>query len=399
MNNKGFTVIELVISFAFVSVLTVSLFSLVMNYRDKELDTSDKVKITNFKNQITTLVERDIETKILRKAAYCPSGGGYINRCVELTFRDGTSKKLQIVYEESDPVNIASSTFTYFKYYVIYDDVIYPVPSQGNIEVRADYMLTFTNKEDDIENNIGLYRINLAFYHKSMDFNTEINIVAVGEGTNNTSGNYCIYPVGYPAEVDINSSCQKDVSGQWVCSESDGHRFYVIKSNTNSDSMVTLIDSVNEGEMPIFPSEASMNINNTFENSLVYTKLNSLFTEWTSIAQRSDIKILSADEISLLTSSPLTTKIYDVGETITLTPSSPALTFLNSGGGSGFWTSTAYLTTGVHDKMWYYQNGKLKTKSMLDASGSGVRPVIKIKKSFIRNKPNNTCVDLYSESY
>ena len=51
MNKKGFTVIELILSFAFVSILTVSLFTLVMNYKTKEQHAADITELNQLENQ------------------------------------------------------------------------------------------------------------------------------------------------------------------------------------------------------------------------------------------------------------------------------------------------------------------------------------------------------------
>ena len=62
-NNKGFTVIELIASFVFVSILSISLFSIIMNYRDKEIDSSIEADLLAFKSKLTIDIEQDIHRK------------------------------------------------------------------------------------------------------------------------------------------------------------------------------------------------------------------------------------------------------------------------------------------------------------------------------------------------
>ena len=52
LNNKAFTVIELIVSFAFVSVLSISLFAIVINYKEKEQDVSIETELLSFKSDL-----------------------------------------------------------------------------------------------------------------------------------------------------------------------------------------------------------------------------------------------------------------------------------------------------------------------------------------------------------
>ena len=151
MNKKGFTVIELILSFAFVAVLTVALFSLVMNYRKKEQYAEEVTELTAYKNNITMRIQNDIEQKLLKDVKYCTSGGSRVNRCVEFTFQDGTKSKLQVLLEDVTDT-VGESVFTYYRYYVVYDDILYPTPAPGSVEIRSDYMLENTDENDEIAN-------------------------------------------------------------------------------------------------------------------------------------------------------------------------------------------------------------------------------------------------------
>ena len=64
LNNKAFTVIELIVSFAFVSVLSISLFAIVINYKEKEQDVSIETELLSFKSKMTVEIENDIQKKI-----------------------------------------------------------------------------------------------------------------------------------------------------------------------------------------------------------------------------------------------------------------------------------------------------------------------------------------------
>ena len=385
MNKKGFTVIELIISFAFVSALTASLFTLVLNYRDKEQAAADIVQINNFKNIINTVIQRDIETKILKKAEYCTNAGVYVNRCINLIFRDGTSKQLQIAYSE-ETAQVYTSTLRYYKYYIIYDDVLYTVPAQGNIEVRADYMLNYTTRDDAIENKVGLYRINLSFYHKNLDVDAEVNITAMGEGYAKTgAGEYKAYNIGDSVRVQVNSACNYDeVQGAWICASGGAayENFHVIVPSDQYDRKVTLFADNNYGSTNMYANKDHILTTNTFEDTMAYNALTSLYNSWTSIEQRSDIRLISANELSLLAGTAMQARFYDVSGNISLGAlSATNNSYITSASGNDFWTSSPYLTSGLQDNMWVYQDKVLVKAPM--TSTHNIRPVIRIDKKYV----------------
>lgn len=385
MNKKGFTVIELIISFAFVSALTASLFTLVLNYRDKEQAAADIVKINNFKNVISTVIQRDIETKILKKAEYCTNAGVYVNRCINLIFRDGTSKQLQIAYSE-ETANVYTSTLKYYKYYIIYDDVLYTVPAEGNIEVRADYMLNYTTRDDAIENKVGLYRINLNFYHKNLDVDAEVKITAMGEGYAKTgAGDYKAYNIGDAVRVQVNSACTyHEDTATWTCSAGESYyeNFHVIVPSDQYDRKVTLFADKNYGSSKMYEDTDHILTSNTFEDTMVYNELTSLYNKWTSIEQRSDIRLISANELSILAGTPMQARFFDVHGNISLgSLSSTTSNFIPSSDGNNFWTSSPYLTPGKQTQMWIFKNNKLHKANMTDSYN--IRPVIRVDKVYV----------------
>ena len=68
-NKKGFTVIELITSFVFASILSITLFAVVIDYRAKEIDTSIQADLLAFKSKLIidvdpidiTLSKRNLE--------------------------------------------------------------------------------------------------------------------------------------------------------------------------------------------------------------------------------------------------------------------------------------------------------------------------------------------------
>ena len=103
-SKKGFTVIELIMSFAFSSVLAITLFSVIVTYRSKQVDSTIESELLAFKSHLIMDVQEDISIKGLKKIDYCEKYDQNNNivanaiepRCVKMYFNDNTMKYFQI---------------------------------------------------------------------------------------------------------------------------------------------------------------------------------------------------------------------------------------------------------------------------------------------------------------
>ena len=120
INNKGMTIIELILCFAIVSVIVIALLNTVMNYKTKEQLEDTKKTIISYKNVITKVIQSDIIYNDLASVKVLePTGKASSDTTetwsVELTFNkpflDGsTVKLLQVVRGNT-------------KNYIIYPDI------------------------------------------------------------------------------------------------------------------------------------------------------------------------------------------------------------------------------------------------------------------------------------
>lgn len=107
VNNRGMTIIELILCFAIVSVIVIALLNTVMNYKTKEQLEDTKKTIISYKNVITKVIQSDIIYNDLAGVKVLePTGKASSDTTetwsVELTFNkpflDGsTVKLLQVV--------------------------------------------------------------------------------------------------------------------------------------------------------------------------------------------------------------------------------------------------------------------------------------------------------------
>lgn len=89
-NNKGFTVVELIVSFALVMVIAYFLFTLLYSLRNLSVDSSLKTELLEKQALMVREIERDLENKKLVLATYC---GDY---CLDFTFDDDSTKRLTL---------------------------------------------------------------------------------------------------------------------------------------------------------------------------------------------------------------------------------------------------------------------------------------------------------------
>ena len=71
MNNKGFTTVEVIISFALVVIVMVSMTSMLVSYRDTISNEEIKTRMVEFKNSVTYMIYEDIVFHGVNGLRYC----------------------------------------------------------------------------------------------------------------------------------------------------------------------------------------------------------------------------------------------------------------------------------------------------------------------------------------
>ncbi len=366
LNNKGFTVIELVMSFAFVSLLTAILFAAVVNYKEKEQNVSVETELLSFKSKLTIEIQNDIQRKLLNYIEYCEDESGNIsNRCVILNFMDGTAKTLEIKTEKKTET-VADSVFTYEQPYITYGGIRYVPPDASKIFINNDYMLQYTTLDDDLENNMALYRIKLSLNHTEIEDDINISIVALGNRNikEGQTAQYRAYNVGDLVTIQVNGTEQKN--------------FYVIEKSSGYDSTLTLLlDSPSS-----LPTEISHEISynsltngNRYEGSLAYSQITDLYKYWST---PDVIRLITAEEIGYLVYACPKYMQIDAPD-VSLT-SAPEWVY-----NSSYWTvsSKRYSTDDNGKKVWVVDGTQKKLTDDYVNETYSLRPVIEVHKRYI----------------
>lgn len=227
LNNKGFTVIELTVSFLFVFMVAFSMYQLLYNYRVRQNEESIKSQMIDYKNQVTLAIQNDINEKTLKYIDYCTEGGKRTSKCIVLYFNDNTSKQLSIeerkkVYEDIDEPQTVN--------YISYGGTIYESTDAVLLEFPSGQMLYSSSESDNLEDeNVEVYKISIPIYHHDLDGNYGISIVAVGYNYNYTEN---------PDDPVSGGS----VDPSTIISNSEGrvyNGYITIEPSTNIDNPVT----------------------------------------------------------------------------------------------------------------------------------------------------------------
>lgn len=186
LNNKGLTIIEILLCFVLVVTITVGLFSMLNAYKNKEQLTSDKNEIIKYKYLLTKDIQDDLIKKGLKDANVVidnPNDHSSIYT-ITLTFQDDSQKVLKITkllaaYEHE---NISSADdqddFFMIEYGPIDNMIKYKLPNLGdttNQNGKKVYFFKLNNINVRTDNNI--LSIYIGFYYPDLLTRYAIDIV------------------------------------------------------------------------------------------------------------------------------------------------------------------------------------------------------------------------------
>ena len=375
-NNKGFTVIELITSFVFTSILALSLFSVIVLYRSKQTDSSIETELLAFKSQLLIEIQEDIQLKGLKAITYCEpndddarKGEKIHPRCVVMSFNDDTSKILEIGSDSKvDEITNNDGTVSQFFYsvpYVLYGDIRHEIPDAANVYVDDEYILQETSSYDGLETGTKLYKINFNLKHSDLDADINIAIVASGTlATPSNTGTYKQYNIGQEVTVQLTSSTAR--------------KFRVIQNSSRyKRNVVLLYDDVYDSSLILESTDYNVrgNYSNRYDSSLIKGKVHTIKLNWPNV---DDVRLITTEEIARIASFCPQYRGVDSSD-VSLTTAPAWLT------NKSFWTmsSKAQSTNDNGKKVWYVNSSTKTLSSDYVNSLYALRPVIEVKKDYI----------------
>lgn len=381
-NNKGFTVIELIMSFAFVALLSASLFAVVVNYKEKQQSVSIETELLSFKTKLTIDIQSDIQTKILEDISYCTTVNDKgvtvrVNRCLNLKFKNGETKTLEVkTKSEMEPVLNADGTTTSYpvsKPYIAYGGIMYMPPDAANISIENDYTLEYTTPTDGIENNLSLYKIRIGIRHSDIDGDMDISIVASGNRNANADADveYGAYEIGDRVQIQLGGYQQA-----W---------FRVIKDSGNYENKLILLlennlsvsgSGLTYSNTGTAVTYAPIDFGNSYESSTIATTLEEVASKYWP--NPDVVRLISAEEVGYLVYA---CPKYQEEDAPNMDVSSAPDWLYNT---SSYWTISPKLYSNDDGKKVWYLNKDSKILTDAEVSSSfALRPVIEIRKDFV----------------
>lgn len=186
LNNKGITIIEILLCFVLVVGITSSLFSSLNSYKNKQQLESNRNAIVTYKNLLTKDIQDDLIKKGLKDVEITSESVNdhSIKYTITLKLKDDSFKYLIITknlaaYEDED-ITTSEDQDDYFmiQYGLQNNTINYPLPNLGstkNQNNKTVYDLKINNIDINADNNI--LSIYIGLYHADFGKRYAIDIV------------------------------------------------------------------------------------------------------------------------------------------------------------------------------------------------------------------------------
>jgi len=185
LNNKGITIVEILLCFVLVIVITFSLFSSLNNYKEKQQLESDRNAIVTYKNLLTKEIQDDLIMKGIKEVTNSSTSENdhSIQYNIDITLNNGEQKELIIIknlaaYEEDEKVITDQDDYFMIQYGDKGNTIKYPIPNLGSTKNKNDkivYDLKINNIYISTNNNI--LTIYIGLYHPDFGKRYAIDIV------------------------------------------------------------------------------------------------------------------------------------------------------------------------------------------------------------------------------
>ncbi|MBQ7136740.1 MAG: type II secretion system protein [Bacilli bacterium] len=179
LDKKGFTVIELILSFVLVMFLSMGMFTLVTNYKNREQKESVKRELLALENALVQDIYQDtIERKVDNIKNCTDASGQIVKQCIDIKFLDGTEKQLKV--EQTDiEVTEEGTKFEYTTFTILYGGVKYNNPDPKFTKIVSDYILTSSIPDDNLEYGV-IYHIKIRIKNQDIKEEYVVDVVTTG---------------------------------------------------------------------------------------------------------------------------------------------------------------------------------------------------------------------------
>lgn len=198
LNSKGLSVIEIVLTFSLIMIITSGILTIIMNYKQRAQVEMKRLELVTYKNTLTKEIQTDILNHGLSEInnnGLCTNNIDSYSSCINIVFKDGVEKILAISkLDDSDETNLKKLLNNkYIKYgdtkYPIEDKLPDTIPQGRSIK---DFQNIYLNNENFLTTDtvilkngetVKIYSIDIYMEHIDYDDDFGIHIVATDNDT------------------------------------------------------------------------------------------------------------------------------------------------------------------------------------------------------------------------
>lgn len=177
LNNKGFTIVEVIVCFVLMMIIVTSMLEVAMSYRTTAQNKEITERLISYKNLLTKDIQKDILEKGLTSMERCTSSEG---RCVKLRFSDGTNKDFILPNINTSDRNSVENKYARYggiKYPMMKDEIPASIPAGSK---PGDYQSIYVSGGDIFDSitlNTGtIYTIEFRIEYADLDEDYGIHI-------------------------------------------------------------------------------------------------------------------------------------------------------------------------------------------------------------------------------
>lgn len=177
MNNKGMTVVEILIAFVLAVIVTVSMYSMVSSFKEKQQLESYKEKIFTYKNLLTKEINDDLIKGGLVSAEVEPYTANSERYEVTMKLRNGENKCLIVdrvrAYDYLYDMKAGDAADKDDNFMISYGDcdkeTEYPIPDLGESYNKQNKVVKDLRIDDvSITTDNSVLNIYIGFYHPEL---------------------------------------------------------------------------------------------------------------------------------------------------------------------------------------------------------------------------------------
>lgn len=224
LDNKGLTIVEVIVAFSVIMIVLTGLLTIIMNYRYEVQASYAKLELQTYKNTLTKEIQDDLLTLGLAEindGGKCTAANNVarFSECINIVFKDGTEKILAVSKIEPNNRNLLENKYIYYdsEKHVLNDEL--PpndkIPAGRSLEefqtiyiANSDFVSSDTAHLSDGK-EIKIYTIDIPIEH--IDYEEDFGIHIVTSNADFLSTNVMVSEFGYIEDASGNGVVQQYV--------------------------------------------------------------------------------------------------------------------------------------------------------------------------------------------